>query len=84
MKRHKQCPKCSSRKVGYSINDVGSSKSLLFEKGGHGGVHVKSELWLCLECGYVEVYAVEIQDVDWVARLDEYFGPIEAGPCGDP
>lgn len=82
MKRDKQCPKCSSRKVGYSINDVGSSKSLSFGRGFGASyvVEVKSERWLCLDCGYVEVYAVELEGVDWLATFDEYFGPIETGP----
>jgi predicted nucleic-acid-binding Zn-ribbon protein len=73
MKRHKQCPKCGSRKVGYAVNDLGSSKTLLV------GQAVRSENWLCVECGYVEVYAIDIADVDWASTLDQFFGPMETG-----
>ena len=75
MKRTKQCPKCSSRRVGYSVTGRHALATLSI-----GDQDVTSERWLCIDCGYVEVYAIEIEGVDWPAVLDQFYGAIETGP----
>jgi predicted nucleic-acid-binding Zn-ribbon protein len=74
MKHDRQCPKCRGRNVGYAVKPVGYSTSLMF-----ADTTVASERWLCTDCGYVEIYATDLEH-DWSTVLDVYFGAPKAGP----
>jgi predicted nucleic-acid-binding Zn-ribbon protein len=74
MRHDRQCPKCRSRNVGFALKPKGFSTTLML-----GETQVASERWLCTDCGYVEVYAVDL-DHDWSAVLDVYYGAPKDGP----
>lgn len=76
MKADKTCPKCRSRNVGFAARPVGYTTSLQFR---FGSTQVASERWLCTDCGYVEIYAIDL-DHDWSELLDVYYGAPKGGP----
>lgn len=74
MKHDRQCPKCRGRNVGCASRPTGSTRSLLL-----GDTEVAAERWLCTDCGYVELYAIDL-DHDWATVLDVYYGAPKQGP----
>ena len=73
MKASKQCPKCSSRRVGYLENVLDLNQAYpetyspaavaLDVARGRDGVHEargKLEAYLCAECGYYETYVKDV------------------------
>lgn len=79
MKRTWQCPKCTSRRVGYFENVVDQSqRGASVRKIGEAqtgqmlGLSVveavgEVEAFVCADCGYFEEYVKEPQSIDWNA-----------------
>jgi DNA-directed RNA polymerase subunit RPC12/RpoP len=87
MKESRQCPRCSSRKVGYleEVKDSGVHRMVVGTAA--GGLFVKNigklEAYVCTECGYYQTYVKEpeaipfdeVEGFHWVNHEPAKQGP---------